>query len=581
MIERRVSSRCDLPDHLVHRPVAQLGHQLPRLLRDEEEELRHVLRLPGETLSQLRTLGRDADRTGIQMTYPHQDAAHRDQRRGREAELVGPEQRADHDVAPGLEAAVDLETDAPAQIVLDEGLLRLGESDLPRASGILDRRERRSAGAAIVACDQDAVGLALRDARRDRPDAGLGDQLDADVGTAIGVLEIVDQLGQILDRVDVVMRRRRSETDARRRVARRRDDLVDLVTGKLTALARLRTLGDLDLELVGVDEIGARHAEAARRNLLDRAASRISVGVRLPALGIFAALSGIAPAPDPVHRDRERLVCLGRDRAIGHRPRAEARDDRSRLLHLFEGHRIPVELEVEQPAQGPHAKGVVVRGVRVFLEALPAVVAHRALEVRHGFGIEGVLLASQTPLIEAPGVELRIFEAAVREASPMAHLRLAGDHVESDSRDARMGSDEGEIDDLPIEPDRLEDLRTAIALERRDPHLREDLEQSQIDRLQVVLFRTLRIEVVRHIGPVVDELAHRLEGEIGIDPAGAVPDQQREVRHLASLARLDRRDRSAFSSSRESDGDGPRRWRAARESVPSRDPRRDRTGSGC
>jgi hypothetical protein len=43
------------------------------------------------------------------MALAHHDAAGRDQRRGREAELVGAEQRADEDVAAGLEAAIDLE----------------------------------------------------------------------------------------------------------------------------------------------------------------------------------------------------------------------------------------------------------------------------------------------------------------------------------------------------------------------------------------------------------------------------------------------------------------------------------------
>ena len=68
------------------------------------------------------------------MALAHHDAAGGDQRRGGEAELVRAEQRADHDVAAGAHAAVDLHRDARAQAVHDQRLMRLGEADLPRAS---------------------------------------------------------------------------------------------------------------------------------------------------------------------------------------------------------------------------------------------------------------------------------------------------------------------------------------------------------------------------------------------------------------------------------------------------------------
>ena len=56
----------------------------------------------------------------------------RDERRGREAELLGAEQRGDDDVAAGLQLAVDLDDDAAAQVVEHQRLVRLGEAELPR-----------------------------------------------------------------------------------------------------------------------------------------------------------------------------------------------------------------------------------------------------------------------------------------------------------------------------------------------------------------------------------------------------------------------------------------------------------------
>ena len=80
------------------------------------------------------------------MTQPEHD-----ERRGREAELLGAQQRGDHDVAAGLQLAVDLHDDAVAQVVQHQHLLRFGEAELPRHAAVLDRGQRRRAGAAVVA----------------------------------------------------------------------------------------------------------------------------------------------------------------------------------------------------------------------------------------------------------------------------------------------------------------------------------------------------------------------------------------------------------------------------------------------
>ena len=58
----------------------------------------------------------------------------------REAELLGAEQRRDHDVAAGLQLPVHLHDDAVAQVVEQEHLLRLGQPELPRNAAVLDAR---------------------------------------------------------------------------------------------------------------------------------------------------------------------------------------------------------------------------------------------------------------------------------------------------------------------------------------------------------------------------------------------------------------------------------------------------------
>ena len=156
------------------------------------------------------------------------------------------------DVAAGLHLAVDLHGDAAAQPVEHQRLLRLGETELPRRARVLDRRYRRRAGAAVVAGDRHVVGLRLRDARGDRADADFGHELDRDRRLRIRVLQVVDQLRQILDRIDVVMRRRRDQ--ARRPAPSSAACAMysdTLWPGQLAAFAGLGALRHLDLQLVG------------------------------------------------------------------------------------------------------------------------------------------------------------------------------------------------------------------------------------------------------------------------------------------------------------------------------------------
>src|SRR5208282_1557079 len=167
---------------------AHRRHQLARLFGDEEEIIDDVLGLAAEALAQHRILGGDTDRTGVEMALAHHDAAGGDQGRGGEAELVGAQERADGDVAAGADAAVHLNCDASAQAVDDQRLVGLGEPDLPRRAGVLDRGQRRSAGAAFEAGDGDVVGTRLRYAGGDGADADLGDEFYADVTVRVDVL---------------------------------------------------------------------------------------------------------------------------------------------------------------------------------------------------------------------------------------------------------------------------------------------------------------------------------------------------------------------------------------------------------
>src|SRR5690606_10848267 len=159
--QRTLFEKIGLAHNLVQVAVAHLGKKLAHLFRDVEEVVDNVLRRTLEALAQNRVLSGDTNRASVEMTLAHHDTASRNQRSGREAELVGAKKRTDDDIASGLEATIDLKGDAAAQAIQHQRLMRFGKTHFPRAARMLQRGERRSTGAAVIAGDGDVVGARL------------------------------------------------------------------------------------------------------------------------------------------------------------------------------------------------------------------------------------------------------------------------------------------------------------------------------------------------------------------------------------------------------------------------------------
>jgi hypothetical protein len=106
-------------------------------------------------------------------------------------------------------------------------------------------------------------------------------------------LQIVNELFQVFNRVDIVVRRGRDETDTSSRVTSTSDRFRDFVAGKLSSFSRLRTLSHLDLKLVGVSEVVRGNTEASRGDLLDSRAHRVSVRHDFGSFGVFSSFSRV------------------------------------------------------------------------------------------------------------------------------------------------------------------------------------------------------------------------------------------------------------------------------------------------
>ena len=334
-----------------------------------------------------------------------------------------------------------------------------------------------------------------------------------------------------------MVRRRADQPHPRGRVADLGDPRPDLLAGQLATLTGLGALGHLDLDVVGVGQVLRGHAEAAGRDLLDRRAAQVAVGVGREAVGVLATLTGVGLGAQPVHGDGERLVRLGGDGPVAHGAGGEPLDDLGDGLDLVERDGLAVG-ELEQPAQRHQPFGLVVHPGGVLLEDLVATFLGRVLQLEHRLGVEQVLLALAAPLVLAtdPQVTVRglLGPRQVREA--VAARDLLGDLVEVDAAELGGGAGEVAVDQVLRQPDGLEDLRAGVGRDRRDAHLGHDLEHALGAGVDVVALRLVVGDVLEHV--LVDEVGEGLERDVGVDGGGAVPDQQRHVVHLAGVTGL-------------------------------------------
>ncbi len=379
--------------------------------------------------------------------------------------------------------------------------------------------------------------MRLGDAGRDRADSGERNQLHGNPSARIGVLQVVNELRQVFNRVDIVVRRRRNQPDAWRGEPDLRNPGIHLVTRQLAAFSGLGALRHFDLEIVGADEVLAGDAKARRRDLFDGAAARIAVRIRRIARRIFAAFTGVRLSAEPVHRDGERLVRLLADRAVRHCAGGEAPDDLFDRLDLVKWHRFLRRAQLQKPAERRKPPALIVDELRVLLEDRVLAGPRGVLQLEHRVRIEQVILPVTTPLVFAAFVEVGLADGPIRVRALMSLDHFLRDYVDADAADARGRPREVLVDERRIETDRFEDLRAAVALQRRDTHLRHDLQNALVERVDVVLHRLS----VRDAGnqPVPKHVVERLEGKIWIDDAGAVAQEQRAVMHFAGVARLD------------------------------------------
>ena len=379
-----------------------------------------------------------------------------------------------------------------------------------------------------MTADQDLVGSALGNTGGDSADAGLADQLDRHACAGVGVLKIEDQLCQVLDGVDVVVRRRRDQADAGRGLTDLGNPGVDLLAGQVATLARLCALGHLDLNLEGAAQVAARHAKARACHLLDGGVLGVTVSQRGLAARILAALARVGTAVQAVHGDGHALVCFLADGTVRHGAGVKAANDVERGLDLVECHRgAAAGIKVQQVAQAHGTAGAVQAGA-VLLKGVVAVLTAGGLQQIDSLRIDEVILAAErAPLGQAQRGQL-IGSWALKdsERGVVALVLLALDVLDTHTAHTAHRAGEVRVDKLRRKAHGLEDLRRMVALHRGDAHLGHDGDDARRRGLVVIGDALLGCHVQIAVRRQVANARMRV---VRIDTARGVAHQRRKV----------------------------------------------------
>ena len=252
-----------MADYILQTLHTHLTQVLAHLLSQEGEEVHHVLSPSLEVLTQLWVLRGHTHRAGISVTFPHHHASQHNQRQRTERELVSAQHRHDNNVLGGLQLTIGLQANLVSKAIHHQRLLRLCKTNLGR-----DTRKPHGAGRAgtsttLGAANHYQVGLSLGHTSGDGSHTTLGYELHAHGSCGIDVLQVEDELSQVFNRIDVVMRWRRYERDAGDGVTRLGDNIVYLEARQLSALTRLSTLSYLYLYLLRIHQVFSCHAKTS------------------------------------------------------------------------------------------------------------------------------------------------------------------------------------------------------------------------------------------------------------------------------------------------------------------------------
>ncbi len=512
-------------DHVLHSPEPEFRHDFPEIFCHEQHEVHHILGLAPEPLAQFLILCGNAEGTGVEVAHTHHPAAHGYQGSRGEPEFLCPEQGGYCNVPSAHQLPVCFQDHTGPKAIGRQRMMGLRQTQFPGQTGIVNGTLGCCTCPAVMPGDQNDSGAGFRHAAGNGPDTVFRYQFYGDPGLPVGVFQVVNQLGQILDGVNVVMGRGRDEGHTRCGIPGFGDPGIHFFARKVTAFAGLGSLRHFDLDLLCRHQVFTRHAKAAGCHLLDG-----GIALRTIPFRHFTAFTGVGFTAQTVHRNGHALVGFAGNRTIGHGTGLEPLHDLGCRLHFLQSHRLSVIHEIQtgsqvvRPGRIVHPLGIRLKGFIVtFLCGL--------LQQHDGLGIiEMILLAVSAPeLVNADRIQGCVQPEPQGIKGMIVMIRQIGLHfLQTDPADTAYCVGEILIDHILPDARRFKYLCSLIGLQGADAHLGSRFHDSMQDRLIVVRngFGRFLVQDIQ-----IDQFLDAFMRQIGIDGCGTVSKQAGKFMH--------------------------------------------------
>ena len=238
-------------DELTDGVHAECGHVFTQLSGNEEHEAFDIFRLAGKVLSQFRILCGNAHRAVVVVAQAHHFTSQCNERCSGKAKFFSTKDAGKGHIGAVHEFAVGFQAHTRTQVVGDQRLMCFRQAEFPWQPSVMDRVERYSTSAAVCAGYEYDLGTSFGNACSNGADAGFTGQLHGNIGVNVGIFEIVDELREVFNGVNIVMRWWRDQRHARCCIAQLGNVRPDFLAWQMPAFTRLGPLRHFDLDFFG------------------------------------------------------------------------------------------------------------------------------------------------------------------------------------------------------------------------------------------------------------------------------------------------------------------------------------------
>ena len=233
-------------------------------------------------------------RTCVLRTFTHHNTTQSYQCCSTESKLLGTKQSHHDNISTALQLTINLQAYQRTQAILDKCLLSFSQTYLWWDTSKAHTWCRTCTCTTFSSWDNNQVGLSLYHTSSNSTNTTLCHQFHRNSCIRINILQIEDELFQILDRIDIVMRRRWNQRNTWYWVTGLSNNLVNLISWQLSTFTRLCTLSNLNLYLLGINKIFCSNTEATTCHLFGLTAQRYSVNGSVEAFFVLTTFTGIA-----------------------------------------------------------------------------------------------------------------------------------------------------------------------------------------------------------------------------------------------------------------------------------------------